>query len=59
MRDHHWLSIEEAGVLLRQGDIGVVELTQAMLSRIDSLDSELNSFITVTGELALAQAETA
>ena len=59
MRDHHWLSIKEAGVLLRQGDIGVVELTQAMLSRIDSLDSKLNSFITVTGELALAQAETA
>jgi hypothetical protein len=59
MRDPHWLSIDEIGACLRQGDIGVVELTQVMLDRIAALDGSLNSFITVTDELALAQAETA
>lgn len=36
-----------------------VELTQALLARIDSLDSQLNAFITVTSEQALAQAQAA
>ena len=58
-QDLHWLSIEEAGALLRRGEIGAVELTQAMLDRIASLDCKLNSFITVTGELAMAQARVA
>jgi Asp-tRNA(Asn)/Glu-tRNA(Gln) amidotransferase A subunit family amidase len=55
----HTLSIGEIGKLLRQADMGVVELARTMLDRIADLDGELNSYITVTGELALAQAATA
>jgi aspartyl-tRNA(Asn)/glutamyl-tRNA(Gln) amidotransferase subunit A len=36
-----------------------VELTQALLARIDSVDSQLNAFITVTPEQALTQAKLA
>ncbi|MBT7759150.1 MAG: hypothetical protein HN732_17605, partial [Rhodospirillaceae bacterium] len=56
MTDLHWLSIDEVGARLRRGDIGAVELTQAMLDRIGALDGKLNAYITVTAELALAQA---
>lgn len=59
MVDVHYLSIAEIGKLLRQGDLGVVELAQVMLDRIARLDGDLNSYITVTGELALAQAAAA
>ncbi|MDP6688794.1 MAG: amidase [Alphaproteobacteria bacterium] len=59
MSDIHELGIAEIGECLRRGDVGVVELTKAMLGRITALDGELNSFITVTDELALAQAEQA
>ena len=56
MGDIHEQSIAEVGECLRRGDIGVVELTRIMLDRIAAKDGELNSFITVTDELALAQA---
>ncbi|MBT5192710.1 MAG: amidase [Rhodospirillaceae bacterium] len=59
MTDLHWLSIDEVGARLRRGDIGAVELTQAMLDRIGALDGKLNAYITVTAELALAQADVA
>ena len=63
MDDPHWLTIDEIGGRLRRGDIGAVELTRAMLDRIARLDGRLggglNSFITVTNELALAQANQA
>ncbi|MBT6912305.1 MAG: amidase, partial [Rhodospirillaceae bacterium] len=56
MADVHYLGITEVGKLLRQGDLGVVELTQTMLDRIERLDADLNSYITVTVETALSQA---
>ena len=59
MPDIHEMSIAEVGGGLRRGDFGVVELTRIMLDRIAARDGELNSFITVTEELALAQAERA
>ncbi|MDP6667991.1 MAG: Asp-tRNA(Asn)/Glu-tRNA(Gln) amidotransferase subunit GatA [Dehalococcoidia bacterium] len=40
-------------------DISSVEATRAMLDRIESLEPELNSFITVTPERALKEAELA
>ena len=52
-------TIAELSAGLRAGDYSSEELTQAYLSRIDSLDSQLNSFITVTPELALEQAREA
>lgn len=45
--------------LLNKGELSSVELTQHFLERIEHHDKQLNSFITVTSELALAQAEAA
>lgn len=44
---------------LRSGEISSVELTEFYLARIARFDRELNSFITVTPQLARAQAERA
>lgn len=44
---------------LERGDYSSTELTQAYLQRINALDSQYNSFITVTEEQALAQAKAA
>ncbi|MBR9828607.1 MAG: Asp-tRNA(Asn)/Glu-tRNA(Gln) amidotransferase subunit GatA [Oceanospirillales bacterium] len=44
---------------LERGDFSSTELTQAYLQRINALDSQYNSFITVTEEQALAQAKAA
>ena len=50
------LTIHEAANLLKQKEISPVELTQAHLERIQHVDQHLNSFITVTPELAMQQA---
>lgn len=50
------LTIHKTAKLLRQKEISPVELTQAHLDRIQLLDQRLNSFITITPELALQQA---
>ncbi|NNC64364.1 MAG: amidase [Gammaproteobacteria bacterium] len=50
------LGIAEAGPLIRSGDLSPVELVQAYLQRIARLDGELNAFITLTEESALARA---
>ncbi len=52
-------SIEEIARLFRKRKLSPVELTRLMLSRIVQLDSKLNSFITVTSDLAVAQAKKA
>ncbi len=41
---------------LRGGEFSATELTEALLSRIDSAGRELNAFITLTGERAMAAA---
>ncbi len=53
------LTIHEALALLDKGDISSVELTQAVLDRIAAFDGELRAYLTVTAELALAQAREA
>lgn len=55
----HHLSISELAKGLREKTFSSVELTQHYLARIQRLDSELNSFVTVTEEQALAQASAA
>jgi len=55
----HDLTIAEMSRALAAGETSSVELTQALLERIESLDGDLNAFITVTPEVALAQAEAA
>jgi aspartyl-tRNA(Asn)/glutamyl-tRNA(Gln) amidotransferase subunit A len=53
------LNLHQAAELLKKKEISPVELTQAHLERIQQLDPYLNSFITITPELALQQARQA
>ncbi len=52
-------SIAETSELLRKRKLSAVELTKQCLARIEKLNPVLNAFITVTAELALAQARSA
>jgi aspartyl-tRNA(Asn)/glutamyl-tRNA(Gln) amidotransferase subunit A len=52
----HNRSIAELSMALQGGQLSSMELTQQFLNRIDRLDARLNSFITVTHELALKAA---
>ena len=55
----HTLSIKQLSDGLRAKKFSSRELTAHFLKRIDTLDTQLNSFITVTAEQALAQADAA
>ena len=55
----YYLSIAEASARIQSGELSPVELTQAFLDRIDALDGELNSYILVTRDEALAAAHAA
>jgi aspartyl-tRNA(Asn)/glutamyl-tRNA(Gln) amidotransferase subunit A len=57
--DLHDLTIAEASERIRDRRLSPVELTQAYLARIGALDPQLNAYITITGELAGAQAKQA
>jgi aspartyl-tRNA(Asn)/glutamyl-tRNA(Gln) amidotransferase subunit A len=57
--DLAFASIEEIGKLFRKRKLSPVELTKLMLARIEQLNPKLNAYITVTAELALAQAKKA
>src|SRR6185369_14665938 len=54
-----FLSIAEAGRLLQAKRLSPVELTNAFLRRIEAIDSQIHSFILVTREEALRQAQAA
>jgi len=54
-----FLSIENASALVRAKKVSPVELTQACLSRIERFNPQLNAFITITAESALAEARQA
>ncbi len=55
----HSLTIKELSAGLREKKFSSRELTSHFLGRIEKLDPQLNSFITVTPEQALAQADAA
>lgn len=55
----HNLTIAQMIQQLNAGSVSSVELTRHFIERIQRLDPQLNSFITVTAEQALAQAQTA
>jgi len=57
--DLRHLTIEQAAATLARGEISSVELTQAALERIEATDGELHAFLTVTADVALAQAKEA
>ncbi len=54
-----FLSATELSGLIRAGDVSPVEATEAYLDRIEDIDGQLNSYITVSGDEALAQAKQA
>ena len=52
----HYQALHTVAALIRQKSLSPVELTQAMLQRIEAVDVSLHAFATVTAELALMQA---
>src|SRR4051794_5078487 len=54
-----YLTIREVGAKLRRRELSPVELTEAILARIDRLQPRLNAFITVMHDEALQQARAA
>jgi aspartyl-tRNA(Asn)/glutamyl-tRNA(Gln) amidotransferase subunit A len=53
------LTLIEAVDKLRTGEVSSLELTQASLQRIESIEPQIHAFITLTPEAALAQAKEA
>ncbi len=53
------LTIVRLAPLIRRRRLSPVDLTRALLARVDRLEPRLNSFITVTSDVALAQARRA
>ena len=54
-----YLNISDAAGLLKGKEISPVELTQAILDRIEQIDSRIHAFITVAGDQALQAARRA
>ena len=55
----HFLTIDQAGELMRKGELSPVELTRACLDRIVDTDDRLHSFILLLADDALEQARVA
>lgn len=55
----HQLTIEQAGGLLKNKEISSLELTRAVLARIQAVDDRIGAYLTVDAEGALAQAQAA
>jgi aspartyl-tRNA(Asn)/glutamyl-tRNA(Gln) amidotransferase subunit A len=55
--DLAFASIEEMGKLFRKRKLSPVEITKLMLARIERLNPKLKAYLTVSAELALAQAK--
>ncbi len=53
------ISITEARDLLAKREVSSRELTQAVLDRIQAVDDRVRAYVTVTGDLALQQADAA
>ena len=51
-----YLTIRDAGGMLRRRELSPVELTRAFLDRIEALDGRLHAFITVLRNEALSDA---
>ncbi|SEP28567.1 aspartyl-tRNA(Asn)/glutamyl-tRNA(Gln) amidotransferase subunit A [Rhodospirillales bacterium URHD0017] len=59
MTELAFLTIAEASHLIAKRELSPVELTEACLRRIETLDSQLDSFVTLTAERARAEARAA
>ena len=52
-------TLTEVSALIRKRQVSPVELTEAMLARIEKIDPKLHSYATVTPDVALGQAKAA
>src|SRR5215471_3823996 len=54
-----WMNATELASAIRSKKISPVEVTKAVLARIESVNPRINAFCTVVGDRALAEARTA
>ena len=59
MTELHWLSALEAVKLIKNKKLSPVELTDALIKRIDKYDKHFNTFISFRPEQALKEARVA
>jgi aspartyl-tRNA(Asn)/glutamyl-tRNA(Gln) amidotransferase subunit A len=59
MQEIHALTIRTVHQLLARREVSAVEVTRAVLARIEAMEDKVRAFITVAPELALQQAEEA
>jgi aspartyl-tRNA(Asn)/glutamyl-tRNA(Gln) amidotransferase subunit A len=59
MSDLPWLTVSEVAEKLKKREVSSVDLTIAAFERIRALDGDINAFLTLTEESALAQAKAA
>ena len=59
MTDFHYMTLAEAGALIRRGDLSPVDYAQALLERIEAIDGDLDAFLEVAKDQALADASQA
>ncbi|HVH78742.1 MAG TPA: amidase [Stellaceae bacterium] len=59
MTDLHWMTLAEAAEAIASRKLSPVELTKALLDRIDRLDPNLNVFIRLDADAAMAAAKAA
>jgi Asp-tRNA(Asn)/Glu-tRNA(Gln) amidotransferase A subunit family amidase len=52
-------TISQASIAIHARQISPLELTQICLQRIEAIDPQINAFIAITAESALAEARTA
>jgi aspartyl-tRNA(Asn)/glutamyl-tRNA(Gln) amidotransferase subunit A len=57
--DLHFLTISEAAHLIERRLVSPVELTRAFLQRTEAIDPQLNAYLLVTADRAMAQARAA
>ncbi len=57
--DYTDLSVKQASEALAKGDISSVELTKAMIARVEATEPKVKAYLTTTPELALEQAAAA
>jgi aspartyl-tRNA(Asn)/glutamyl-tRNA(Gln) amidotransferase subunit A len=54
MSELHWLPATEAARAIAARELSPVELTRALLDRIERLDPKLNAFIRLDGDAVMA-----
>ena len=59
MTDLHWMTAAAAAKAIAAKELSPVELTAALLARIERLDPRLNAFIRIDGDAAMAAARAA